>query len=264
MPRLDPDGDAIDGSGEKFASFPPEHDAVADSRVAIGIIIFSDVRFTREALAAIFERNSRLNVKGVAGEFGELFEQSLALHPDIVLIDTAFPDGLAAVRRVKQIAPWVRVVAFALAEREDAVIAWAEAGVSAYIPRSAGLDELVPLLERAMRDEQFCSMRVASGLLRRIAAGRSALPTAEPIPLTLREMEIIGLINDGLSNKEIARRLDIGVATTKTHVHNALAKLGLARRSQAACWMREQACTRPGNHPGLGGPIFSPTRLGRA
>jgi DNA-binding NarL/FixJ family response regulator len=245
MPRLDGDGDAGDGVGKKFAAFPPEHDAVAYLEATIGIVILSDVRFTRQALAGIFERNSRLNVVGVADEFGELFQQSLARRPDIVLIDTAFPDGLAAVRRVKQIAPWVRVVAFALAEQEDAVIAWAEAGVSAYIPRSAALDELVPILERAMRDEQFCSMRVASGLLRRIAAGRSAVPTTVPIPLTPREMEIIGLINEGLSNKEIARRLDVGVATTKTHVHNALVKLGLGRRSQAARWLRDQAGAHP-------------------
>ena len=148
-------------------------------------------------------------------------------------------------RRIKQIAPSVRIVAFALAEQEEAVIAWAEAGVSAYIPRSASLDELVPMLERAMRDEQFCSMRVASGLLRRIAAGGSAVPTTVPIPLTPREMEIIGLINEGLSNKEIARRLGIGVGTTKTHVHNALEKLGLGRRSQAARWLRERACAHP-------------------
>ena len=93
MPRLDPDGDAIDGSGEKFASFPPEHDAVADIRAAIGIIILSDVRFTRQALVAIFERDSRLNVIGVADEFGELFQQSLIKRPDIILIDTTFPMG---------------------------------------------------------------------------------------------------------------------------------------------------------------------------
>jgi two-component system nitrate/nitrite response regulator NarL len=247
MLRLDGNGGAGDGVSKKFAAFPPEHDTVAHLEATIGIVILSDVRFVRQALAAIFERSSKLNVKGVADEFGELFKQSLALRPDIVLIDTAFPDGLAAVRRIKQIAPWVRVVAFALAEQEEDVIAWAEAGVSAYIPRSAALDELVPMLERAMRDEQFCSMRVASGLMRRIAAGQSAVPTGEPIPLTSREMEIVGLINDGLSNKEIARRLDIGVATTKTHVHNALAKLGLGRRSQAARWMREQPRSHPRN-----------------
>ena len=73
----------------------------------------------------------------------------------------------------------------------------------------------------------------------------SAVPAQLPPPLTRRELEIIQLINDGLTNKEIARRLAIGLATTKSHVHNLLTKLGLERRSQAAKWIRERTRATP-------------------
>jgi two-component system, NarL family, nitrate/nitrite response regulator NarL len=224
-------------------------DAIPGPNVAIGIVILSDVRFVREALVAIFERSGKLNVLGAATELGSAFEQSLARQPDIVLIDTILPDGRAAVRRISQLAPEARIVALSLTEREDEVLAWVEAGVSAYIPRSAALEEMVPILEGAMRGEQICSPRVASSLVRRLAAGTSRERIDEWVALTRRELEIVQLIDQGLTNKEIAYRLEISLATAKSHVHNALAKLGLERRSQAARWAREQIRT-PGRTAG--------------
>jgi two-component system nitrate/nitrite response regulator NarL len=216
-----------------------DEDTASNREAAIGIVVLSDVRFVRDALVAIFERSGKLDILGVAAEFGMAFEQSIARHPDIVLIDTNLPDGFATVRRIKQLAPLVRIVALALAEREDEVIAWAEAGVSGYIPRSTALNEVVDILQGAMRGEQVCSPRVASGLVRRLAIGVGRQPPGEPAALTRREFEIVQLIDEGLSNKEIAYRLKIGVATAKSHVHNVLGKLGIGRRSQAAQWMRE-------------------------
>ena len=91
-----------------------------------------------------------------------------------------------------------------------------------------------------MRNEQLCSPRIASSLVRRIAIGLPTIQSGERKSLTQRELEIVKLVSDGLSNKEIANSLKIGVATTKSHVHNVLGKLGLVRRGQAAQWMREQ------------------------
>lgn len=228
-------------------------DAVSDHPViSISVAILSDVRFVREALTEIFGRGGYVRVLGGAVEFDDTFDQCLALRPDIVLIDTALPEGLATVRRIRQLAPQVRVVAIALAETEDNVIAWAEGGISGYVPRSAALSEVAVILQNVMRDEQVCSSRVASGLMRRIAEAphADAAGCSEPLLLTRREREIVQLIDDGLSNKEIARRLHIGVATTKSHVHNVLGKLGVGHRGQAAHWMREQArmLARPVSH----------------
>jgi DNA-binding NarL/FixJ family response regulator len=123
-------------------------------------------------------------------------------------------------------------------------IAWAEAGAAGYIPRTAGLADVVPTLMGIMRGEQNCSASVVGGLLRRLRnlprGGNRSSEALPPPMFTIRELQIIELIDAGLSNKEIARRLSIGVATTKSHVHNLVGKLKLQRRSQAALWMRQQ------------------------
>jgi two-component system, NarL family, nitrate/nitrite response regulator NarL len=219
----------------------PDADTLSDRRASISIAIVSDVRFIREALVEIFRGSGRVNIVGAVAEFDASFEKFLTLQPDIVLIDTAFPSALVHVRRTKQIAPRLHIIALALADREDDVIAWAESGISGYIPRSAGLNELLPILDATLRGEQACSPRVASGLMRRVAAGWSPAQTNEPLQLTRRESEILQLINEGLSNKEISKHLMIAVATTKSHVHSLLAKLGLNSRRQAAYWMHGHA-----------------------
>src|SRR2546421_13075479 len=119
------------------------------------------------------------------------------------------------------------------------VLASAEAGAIAYVPREASLEDLVAVIECAVRGEAVCSPRVAGALLRRIAVlatdGRS---DRVPARLTKREREIMGLIDEGLSNKEIAKRLRIEVATVKNHVHNILEKLQVHRRGEAAARVR--------------------------
>ena len=91
--------------------------------------------------------------------------------------------------------------------------------------------------------KQPCSASVAAGLLQRIATSVAPQPKSESATQTLtpRELEIVRLISVGLSNKEIARRLNIGLATTKSHVHNALAKLNVQRRGQVASWMQSRS-----------------------
>ena len=79
-------------------------------------------------MVSFLDRSGKVEVMGAAGEFSAEFVRSLALHPDIALVDTALSDGLMAVRCIRQIAPWVRIVALALAEREDDVMTWVEFG----------------------------------------------------------------------------------------------------------------------------------------
>jgi DNA-binding NarL/FixJ family response regulator len=127
------------------------------------------------------------------------------------------------------------VIALGLAEAEQEVITWAEAGVAGYLGREASLAELVAAIERAARGEATCSARTSAILLRRIAAGPES-----PVPpwqserhLTSRECEILQLVGQGLSNQQIARRLFIALSTVKNHMHNILEKLGVHRRTDA-------------------------------
>jgi len=214
------------------------------------VLIASEVRLLGEGLAEAFSRDGVLLVSGYCSDLEETFAKVLELRPDIVLLDAAFRDGFGLVGRISDAAPEVRAVVLALAETVEGVIAWAEAGAAGYIPRTAGLAEVVPTLVGIMRGEQTCSKSVVGGLLRRLRnlprLGNEASEAPTAPTLTVRELQIINLISAGLSNKDIARRLNIGVATTKSHVHNLFGKLNLQRRSQAALWMREQR-DRPGS-----------------
>jgi two-component system nitrate/nitrite response regulator NarL len=209
----------------------------------LSILIVSDVRFFREALAEILGRDQAFWIFTVSASVNHSLNLALERRPDIVLFDAAFPNGTGAVRRICNVAPGVRVVVLAIAETEENIITWAEAGAAGYVPATTALADLNSLLAAIMRGEQHCSGHVVAGLLRRIAKGaysRNARSDAPfPTRLTARELQIVRLVADGLSNKHIARQLKIGVGTTKSHVHNLLGKLGLQRRSQVTRWIGE-------------------------
>jgi DNA-binding NarL/FixJ family response regulator len=160
------------------------------------------------------------------------------------LIDTALPGGITAVGTLRGMAGDAKIVAFALSETEAEVISWARAGIHGYIPRNTPLESLVELLNSIIRGEQVVGSRVASGLLHWIASnpgnGSVAATDERPVCLTARELEVGRLLGAGLSNKEIARRLGISLATTKSHVHNILGKTGAPRRALAACQLQAE------------------------
>jgi DNA-binding NarL/FixJ family response regulator len=205
------------------------------------LVVISAVRFLRESLGEVLGRDGALSVLGLAATLDEAISCCRDMRADLVLFDAAFPDGVVAVSRLRAAAPAIRVVALAVIETEEAVIRWAEAGAAGYVPSTAALSDLVSLLLGIAEGRQHCSDAIAAALLRRIAGAQVSRPLV-PIPtLTLREREVMRLVSAGLSNKDIARKLNIGVATTKSHVHNLLSKLNIQRRGQAAGWMRDNA-----------------------
>lgn len=208
----------------------------------IGVLIMSEIRLFGEGLALALARDSSISVCGYSGDLADTEAKLQLLRPDIFLLNTALRTGIEIIGRVRAIAPEVRVVALAVADEPENVIPWAEAGAAGYIPADTALRDLVPFLGDIMRGEQPCSARVAAGLLERLhtvarTGNSTGADPSRPVP-TERELQILRMIGDGLSNKEIARQLNIGVATTKSHVHNLLGKLGLQRRGQAASWIR--------------------------
>lgn len=208
----------------------------------IGVLVVSDVRFYREGLAEFLPRSPHIYVAGTAGSGDDAFARLRECRAEIVLLDTKLPNGLETARRIASAVPDVKVVALALQEKDDDIIAWAEAGVAGYVPRDASISELIAAVESTARGELRCPPRVAASLLwrlGRIALGAPVAPVATVgETLTQREREIVRLIDQGLSNKEIARRLGIQLATAKAHVHNILEKLHVHRRIQIAASMR--------------------------
>jgi DNA-binding NarL/FixJ family response regulator len=136
------------------------------------------------------------------------------------------------------------VVGFAVSGTADRLADYAEAGMAAFVPADARIDDLCDVLLGALRGEAACSPELTGALIRRVhqlAAEREGVPEVEA--LTDREHEIVALIDQGMSNKAIAAQLGIRVPTVKNHVHNLLSKLGVARRSEAAARVR---WVRPG------------------
>jgi two-component system nitrate/nitrite response regulator NarL len=198
------------------------------------LLILSDIRFVREGLAEVLQRDSAFRIVGVAVDVEQACRLIRTSAPRIILVDAALPRGLGAVWQLRECARNSKIVAFALAETESEVIAWAEAGICGYIPRSTPLSGVVEMLHFIDQGEQVCRTRIAAGMLRWIAEnsmhGKPPGRAGGHTSLTAREHEVAHLIGTGLSNKEIARRLGISLATTKSHVHSILVKLGVARR----------------------------------
>jgi DNA-binding NarL/FixJ family response regulator len=233
--------------------FQPRTGQVLHPDARLQILVISETGLVGAGLTEALGRNEAVKMFKPCADFVDALCRIPQLRPDIVLLDGAFSDGPKLIGRILSAAPQVRVVVFGVAETADNIIAWVEAGAAGYIPRTTALSDVVQLLTGIMRDEQACSGCVAAGLMRRlrsVASARRETSVSRVLPrLTTREMQVIELICAGFSNKHIARHLNIGVATTKSHVHNLLAKLNLQRRGQVAPWMRHIGCALPGFQP---------------
>jgi two-component system nitrate/nitrite response regulator NarL len=220
---------------------PSALDHVAEGTPA-RIFVLSDVRLYREGLISCLSQRLRRSI--VMG--GDSSEAGLGtvvqFAPDVLVLDAAVSLALETVRSVRSRCPAVTVVAYGVEEAESKVIACAEAGIAGYVTRDASEQDLLAAIAHAVRGELHCSPQVAGLLFRTVGLLASAhAPRADSHDLTLRERQVLGLVKNGLSNKEIARTLHIGTATVKNHVHNILEKMNVERRSQAAARMRPSA-----------------------
>ena len=171
-------------------------------------------------------------VVGTSTSVPEALREVSELRPDIILLDVTAARRLADVQRLAKAAAGARIIALGITETPRRVVACAEAGIVAYVARDATFDELLATLRQVQAGEASCSPRIAAALFRRLAERVGTASTASA--LTPREREILTLIDQGLSNKEIAQRLYIELATVKNHVHHILAKLHVHRRGEAA------------------------------
>ena len=213
------------------------------SAPAIRVIIVSDVRLYREGLARALAAQPEVEVAENMVE--EVLLKLRGSRPDIVLLaDSAIVRTTELAARAAD--NGVRVVAFAVAaEDEDEVLACAQVGVAGFVERNATMEELLTTLRTASQGEVRCSPRIARLLVRHVAARKGPGPQpGENLPLTRRQRDIVALIERGLSNKEIAIRLGMAVATVKNHVHELLRKLQLSRRGEVAAVARGSSSLR--------------------
>jgi two-component system, NarL family, nitrate/nitrite response regulator NarL len=213
--------------------------------MALSVLVVSDVRLVQEGLSAVFTREKGVDTIS-AVDVANAQALTARLRPDVILFDAAPKGSVEHVRALVASAPEAKVVAFGVKDTGEEILALAAAGTAGYVTCGAESAHVVNVLERLMRDELVCSPRAAASLYRRIAALAQA--TGEPAAaadgagstsvLSRRELQIAQLVDRGLTNKEIARRLGIEATTVKNHVHNMCEKLKVHRRGEAAARVR--------------------------
>lgn len=210
----------------------------------IRAMIVAEVRLYRDGLARILGAEDDMEVVGVAACWPDVLPLVRKIQPDLILLDLEIGEGRVAVAALRAAAPAVQIVAISIGNAEHDVISWAEVGVDGFVTRDDSLVRLTHVLRSVARGEMPCSPRMAATLLRRVGVlAATANGPGRATGLTTRELEVVELIERGLSNKEIGTELNIEVATVKNHVHNILEKLQVSRRSDAVASVRGRTTT---------------------
>jgi two-component system, NarL family, nitrate/nitrite response regulator NarL len=205
----------------------------------IRVFLVADIRLYRDGIVHALADNPDVEVVGAASPMVPDCEHQIErAAPAVLLIEGSAIRRDSLVTRIDSIVAGCRVVAFGVIDDEREVIHCVEQGVAGFVSRDAALDQLVEIIRSVARGEFSCSPRETALLLqsvRSLAADRRPEATS---CLTLREQQVIALVDNGLSNKDIAQRLGIELSTVKNHIHNILSKLHTTRRGQAAASVR--------------------------
>jgi NarL family two-component system response regulator LiaR len=211
----------------------------------ITVLIVDDHKVVREGVRAFLETQPDITVVGEA-ESGEAAVDLVAEHaPDVVLMDLVMPglDGVDATRLVKQASPRTRVIVLTSYHQDEHIFPAIRAGALSYLLKDVGPDELADAVRKAAAGDAVLHPRVAARVVQELHGARPD----EPNPFTElseRELDVLRVIADGLSNAEIAERLVISEKTVKSHVSNILSKLHLADRTQAAVYAWREGVVR--------------------
>jgi DNA-binding NarL/FixJ family response regulator len=206
----------------------------------VRVLLADDQALFREALATLLAARPEVEVVAEAGDGAEALERAGACRPDVVLMDLHMPvlDGIGATRRLRVEQPAVRVLALTTFDDDEDVFAALRAGALGYLLKDVSGDRLVEAVLAAARGESVLQPSVAAKVVARVARMADDVPRPRPQPLvdplTEREVEVLRLLAEGASNREIAAALYLAEGTVKNHVTAVLAKLGVRDRTQAA------------------------------
>ena len=210
---------------------------------AIGILLVDDQSLFRAGLRTLLSVQPDFEVGGEAENGQEALRAAERLCPDVVLMDLRMPvlDGVAATRRLCTIRPDCRVIMLTTFDDDEYIFEGLRAGALGYLLKDAAPDVLYHAIRAAARGESVLQPSVAAKVVSQFARLAPAPPPAEPLvePLSEREIEVLRVIAQGKTNKEIAALLYIAEGTVKNHVTNILGKLGVRDRTQAALKARE-------------------------
>jgi DNA-binding NarL/FixJ family response regulator len=214
---------------------PPPHDTIK-------IAIIDDNRLVREALTAMLNRLTDIRV--VSSDVAD--SASLAeTKPDVLLLDVGLrdQDSLRVAATLRQENPDAKIIVMDLLPVNEEIMEYVNAGVSGFVLKDASFDEFVATIRSVATGKKVLPPRMTESLFSQIAKevdGQEPARVLEAVRMTPREREVIDLIGEGLSNKEIAQRLNIATHTVKSHVRNVMEKLALHTRLQIAAYSHRE------------------------
>lgn len=201
------------------------------------VLVVDDHVLFRQAIVALLSGVTDMEVVGEAQDGEEAVAIARKLHPDVVLMDIRMRNcnGIEATRRIKQEMPQVKILALTVSEEMSDLVQIIRNGAEGYLLKSATPEECVAALRQVMEGEAAISPRVAARIFHELAQdARSQSDFPRDSNLSPRELEILQLVSEGASNKEISVRLSLSGSTVSNHLHNLLGKLHARNRVQAA------------------------------
>ncbi|MCZ7569452.1 MAG: response regulator transcription factor [Ardenticatenaceae bacterium] len=205
----------------------------------IRILIADDHTLFRRGLASLLNEAGEFQVVGQASSGPEAVRLAGDLRPDVILMDVHMPEGsgVEAVARLKHSAPAVPVIMLTVSENDEDLVSAIRAGARGYFLKNAEVEELYAAIRQVCQGRAALDSSLTEVLFRRLADAPPSAPEAD-LPLSLREIEILTLIAEGCTNREIAGRLSVSENTVKTHVSRILEKLEVSSRSEAVLQAR--------------------------
>lgn len=205
------------------------------------VLLIEDNRLLREGLKTMLDEQPDLEVVSAVGDADDVVVKARVSKAEIILLDMGLStqNSLSVAERLKNECPDVRIVVMDLVPTQADIIDFVKAGVSGFVVKDATLDEFLATLRSVAKGQEVLPAQLASSLFSQIVdqavRHRKASLTAS-VRMTKREREVIELIADGMSNKEIAQKLNLATHTVKSHVHNILEKLALQTRLEVAAY----------------------------
>jgi NarL family two-component system response regulator LiaR len=209
-----------------------------DQAEKIKVLIVDDHQVVRQGLRTFLDLHPDILVAGEAGTGAAAVDLAAQLKPDIVLMDLVMPglDGITATSQIKALGVGIKVIALTSFTEDDKVFPAIQAGASSYLLKDVTPDALVDAIRAVHRGEARLHPEIMHKLMEQVARQPQVEPAASASVLTHRELEVIRLVGQGRSNREIAEALVISEKTAKAHVSNILGKLGLDDRTQMAIY----------------------------
>lgn len=212
---------------------------------SISLVVVDDNRLLREGIALMIRTQPDFKVLAASADADEALAKVREANPEVVLVDFGLEnhDSLSLTATIRQDVPSARVIVMGLLPAQEDVATFVRAGASGFIMKDASFEQFFATIRAVAAGAEVLPPALTTSLFSQIISNippGDAEQIREAVQLTPRELQVIGLLGEGLSNKELAKQMGIAVHTVKSHVHNVLEKLALRSRLEVAAFSHKR------------------------